>query len=105
MELNFTPKAINEIEVENKHRPFYEVLGDISLRNLALFVRKGMNLKTEEEAFDAMGKYFIEEGGDLLSLNMLIARRLQDGGFLPRKINLDEMETNLDDQIGKHLPE
>jgi hypothetical protein len=105
MELNFTPRHINEIEVENKHRPFYEILGDVSLKNLALFVRKGMGLKTDEEAYDAIGKYFTEEGGDILSLNMLIARRLQDCGFLPRKLNLDEMEKNLNDQIAKYLPE
>lgn len=104
MELNFTPRHINEIEVEYKGRSFIDVMSDFTLKSLATFVKKGMNLKTDEEAFDAIGKYFQEEEGDLLKLMVLIARRLQEGGFLPRKINLEDLEKDLEAKMAEAIP-
>ena len=105
MELKFTPEKINEIEVQNKHRPFYTLLDTPLMSNLALFVKKGMDLETDTQALREIGKYFQEEQGDLFKLLKLIAHALQDGGFLDRTENIDEKIEQEKDRVSAYVPQ
>lgn len=91
MELKFTPRTVNEIEVKSGNQPFYSLLDNLRMQNLGLFVQKGMNLKTIEDAYDEMGKYFIDEKGDLVHLMELIVESLQNSGFLDRTKDVKKM--------------
>jgi len=90
MDLKFTPENINEIEVQNKHRPFYTLLDTPTMSNLSLFVKKGMGLETDAQALGAIGRYFSEEQGDIFKLLKLIATSLQNAGFLDRGENIEK---------------
>jgi len=97
MELKYTPRTVNEIEVKSGNKPFYTLLDNVQMQNLGLFVQKGMNLKTIEDAYDEMGNYFQNENGDLQQLMVLIMKSLQSSGFLDRTKDLDlELKKKLD---------
>jgi hypothetical protein len=89
MELRYTPKTINEIEVENNNVSFSSLIGDIRLKMVAMWVKKGLNLKTDEEAFKEIDNYF-NEGGDLQSLYIEILKALQKGGFVDREKDIEK---------------
>lgn len=91
--LKFTPRIIREIEVESKTTAL-KLIQDISVISLTLFVKKGLGLKTDEDAFDAIEKY-LEKDGDLISLQVTVMQKLQDAGFFPRSLDLGGMKKDL----------
>lgn len=98
MELKYTPRTINEIEVEAK-RPVQEVLAQYSMRNIVLFVKKGLGVD-EDKAYKAIEKY-LEDGKDTITLYTDIMEALQKGGFLPRKLNLKEVKKEMNETLEK----
>lgn len=98
MELKYTPRTINEIEVESK-KPVQDVLADFSLRTMVLFVKKGLGI-SEEEAFVEMEKY-LSEGNDTVQLYTLIMEKLQEAGFLPRQLNLKKVKSDMSKAISE----
>lgn len=99
MDLKYTPRTINEIEVEMK-RPMQDVLADYSLRTILLFVKRGLGVKTDDEAYTAIEKY-LAEGKDTTELYTDIMEALQDSGFLPKGLNLTKIKKEMNDQIEK----
>ena len=89
--LNFTPRTINEIEDQTK-KPITAVIADVSMRTITLFVKKGLNLKDDNEASDAIDTY-LSDDKDIYDLYMMILERLQTKGFLPRALDLKEVKT------------
>jgi hypothetical protein len=89
MELKYTPKIINEIEVANGNKSFTVLLGDVRLKMLAMWIKKGMGLKTDEEAFDKMTEYLKEHSIEDLLIEIYEA--LQASGFLDRSKNIREL--------------
>jgi len=100
MELKYTPRTINEIEVEMK-RPVQDVLADFSVKTIVLFIKKGMNVE-ESVAFDEIEKY-LAEGKDTISLYTLIMEKLQESGFLPRQLDLKKITSDMDKAITKGI--
>jgi hypothetical protein len=96
MELRYTPKTINEIEVENNNVSFSSLIGDIRLKMVAMWVKKGLNLKTDDEAFKEIDKYFAE-GGDLESLYIDILKALQKGGFVDKTKDIESTMKSVKD--------
>lgn len=96
MELKYTPRTINEIEVETK-KPIQELLTDFSVKTTVLLIKKGMNVD-EDKAYIEMEKY-LDEGGDTIALYMDIMEQLQKSGFLPRKLNLKKIREDMNKEI------
>ena len=96
MELTYTPRTINEIEIEAK-KPIQDVLSDFSVKTLLLLVRKGLNVD-EDQAEKAMGDY-LKDGNDTMSLYTLILKKLQESGFLPRVLDLDKIIEEMNESI------
>lgn len=96
MDLKFTPRIINEIEQESK-RPIIEIMGEFSMKNIVLLVKRGLGIN-EEEAFTQIEKYF-EAGGDMVELHLTIMERMQVAGFLPRALNLTDTRAKMQQQI------
>jgi hypothetical protein len=98
MELKYTPRAIKEIEEESK-RPVQDTLADFSMKTILLFVRKGLMI-SEEEAYKVIEDY-LAEGKDTFELYLEITEKLQEGGFLPRKLNLKKVQEEMNRAIEK----
>jgi hypothetical protein len=98
MDLKYTPRTINEIEVEAK-RPVQEVLAEYSMKNIVLFVKKGLGVD-EEKAFDEIDKY-LKDNKDTIQLYTLIMEKLQEAGFLPRKLNLKKIKSDMNKAISE----
>jgi hypothetical protein len=87
MELNFTPRTINEIENQMK-QPIEMVVGNSLLSNLNLLIRKGMGIN-ETEADKTIMEFFAE-GNDKFKLQLFIMKRLEDQGFLSQEFRMSE---------------
>lgn len=98
MELTYTPRTINEIEVESK-RPVQDALANFSMQTIVLFVKKGMGCD-EAKAYEAIDEY-LKEGNDTVSLYTLIMERLQDAGFLPRQLDMKKIKEDMNKAIAK----
>ena len=98
MELKFTPRLINEIELEAK-KPVQDVLADFSLRTMVLFVKKGLGVE-EDKAFEAIEKFLVD-GKDTVELYTLIMEELQKAGFLPRQLNLKKVKSDMSKAISE----
>jgi len=98
MDLKYTPRVINEIEVESG-KPVQDVLADFSQKTLALFIKKGMGID-EDKAFDVMEKY-LAEGKDTITLYLVIMEALQKAGFLPRQLDLKKIKKDMSEEITK----
>jgi hypothetical protein len=96
--LKFTPRIINEIEVEAR-KPVQDVLADFSLRTMVLFVKKGLALD-EDKAFEAI-ETFLAGGKDTVELYTLIMEKLQEAGFLPRQLNLGKVKADMSKAISE----
>lgn len=96
MDLKYTPRTVNEIEVESK-RPIQEALAEFSMKNILLFVKKGLGVD-ENKAYAEIDKY-LEEGKDTIELYTDIMEALQKSGFLPRKLNLKKIKTEMNETI------
>lgn len=95
MNLKFSPRSINEIEVEQK-KPFQDVLSEFSMKTILLFVKKGLGIGADEEkAYAAITEYLSDKKNDTLSLYVLIMEGLQNDGFLPRSLNLETVKKDL----------
>jgi hypothetical protein len=107
MDLNFTARKIDSLERESGES-FLMLMTRMTMRSLAFFVSAGTDV-TLDEAFGKIENYIKPEakggeGKDLVSLQMLITRKLQDDGFLPREINLDEIQKTQTDLISNPTP-
>lgn len=102
MELKYTPTTINEIEVENGNVHFATLVGDLRMKTLAMWIRKGMSLQSDKEAMDKITEYF-EEGKSQQDLYVEILEALQKGGFVDK--TKDIRQTLKDVQEGKISPE
>lgn len=96
MELKYTPRTINEIEVETK-KPIQEVLTDFSMNTIVLLIKKGMGVD-EDKAYTEVEKY-LADGGDTIKLYMDIMEQLQKSGFLPRQLNLKKIREDMNKEI------
>lgn len=92
MELKYTPKVINEIEMETK-KPIQEVISDFSMQTIVLLVKKGLGAD-EEKAYEAIEKE-LTEGKDTFVLYVEIMEKLQGAGFLPRQLDLGKMKNSM----------
>jgi len=92
MELKYTPTTINEIEVANNNKSFTVLLGDIRLKMLALWVKKGLGLQTDKEAFEKIEEYLKEN--TIKELMIEIFEALQKGGFLDKDKDIRELISN-----------
>lgn len=101
MELKFTPRTIHEIEQGAKNQPVQNLLDDLTLKNMVLFVKKGMNID-EAKALDEI-EAFLAEGNDTIGLYNLIMESLQASGFLPRKLNLKKIQEEMSRMIEKGI--
>lgn len=99
MDLKYTPRTINEIEVEMK-RPMQDVLADYSMKTILLFVKKGLGAKSDDEAYDVIEEY-LKAGKDTTELYTDIMEALQVSGFLPKGLNLTKIKKEMNDQIEK----
>lgn len=99
MELKYTPRTINEIEVEEKGRPVQDVLANYSMRTILLFVKKGLGVD-EAKALEEIEKY-LAEGKDTTELYLSIMEALQKDGFLPRKLNLEKVKAEMSEELAK----
>lgn len=100
MELKYTPKIINEIEVEAS-KPLQEILSSFSMKNIVLFVKKGLSID-QEKAYDEIDAY-LKEGKDTVQLYMEIVEKLQDAGFLPRQVNVEKMKDKMNEEMKKAI--
>ncbi len=98
MELKYTPKTIYEIEKESG-RPIQDTLSNFSMETIILFIKKGLGVD-EEKAFEEIQTY-LAEGNDTVLLYTLIMERLQDGGFLPRQLNMKKIRDDMQKAIAK----
>lgn len=98
MELKYTPRAVSEIEQESK-RPIQDTLADFSMKTILLFVKKGL-MVDDAKAYKAIEDY-LTEGKDTFELYTHIMKKLQDAGFLPRKLNLKKVQEDMNKAIEK----
>ena len=77
------------------------IISEFSATNVTVLLKEGMNLKTDDEAFDVMEKYFEEESdgrkNDMMTLFVDELEALQKGGFLPSAVPVGEMKAALKD--------
>ena len=95
MDLKFTPRRVKEIE-DRARRPLTDVISVFSVGNLALLVEKGCGLANEDLALEAIENEF-ENGGEMTELFLTIMERLQEGGFLPKALDLKQMRKQITD--------
>ena len=98
MELKYTPRAVSEIEQESK-RPVQDTLADFSMKTVLLFVKKGL-MVDEDNAYKKIEEY-LAKGKDTFELYTLIMQKLQEGGFLPRQLNLKKVQKEMNEAIRK----
>jgi hypothetical protein len=96
MELKFTPRTINELEVETK-RPITDLIGEYSMKNIVLLVKKGLK-SNEDEAFTAIEKY-LDGGGDMVELYLKILETLQSDGFLPKALDIQTLREQMEQKL------
>lgn len=94
-ELLYTTGTIRTIENEAK-KPFTEVLADYSINNIIFLVQKGMGAGTsEEDAIKEIDKYLVNKEGQLEDLYLSILEKLEDAGFLPSQVKVEQMKKAL----------
>jgi hypothetical protein len=105
--LKFTARIVDKIE--RKYNVSIEsLLGDTSVRSLAFFIEQsyydeenetiGAN---NEKSFTLLENYL--KNNDKEDLLMYIMECLQQGGFLSRKIDIDQMRSNIDGELEKAI--
>lgn len=95
MELTYTTGTIRSIENEAK-KPFTDVLANYSINNIIFLVQKGMGAGVkEEDAIREIDNYLSKKEGQLEDLYLSILERLEDAGFLPSQVNIEEMKQAL----------
>lgn len=87
--LKFTAGNIAKLENEAKDA-FNIVFTQLSLRNLALFVKVGLFLNDSQEAFDKIDEFF-RDGKDIEDLYLKIAEKLKESGFLSKALDLQTL--------------
>ena len=92
MELKYTPRAIFEIEMDGK-KPVQDMLAEFSMKTIVTFVRRGLGA-SQEDAEKQIEKY-LSEGHDTTELYLLIMEKMQDGGFLPRQMDLKKIKKQM----------
>lgn len=98
MELKYTPKGIRAIEEEAK-KPLQELLADFSMKNIVLFIQKGLGVE-EDKAYDEIEKYLAEDK-DTFMLYTDIMESLQKSGFLPRQLDLQRVKKDMNEAVKK----
>lgn len=95
----FTAKIVDQIE-KNKNVSIEALLGSTTVSNLTYFIEKAFhNTETDrigvsnDQAMETLGEYLLEHDKEDLLLDIMEA--LQVGGFLSRKINIDDMRKAL----------
>jgi hypothetical protein len=104
MDLVFSAKKINEIEKESRVA-FQDLLAKFSVQTLVMFLKKGLDLKTEDEAFDAIDNFVKEdpEKNDSFELYFKIIEALQAYGFLPKALKVEDLKKQLYTELQKGL--
>jgi hypothetical protein len=99
MELKYTSKQIAEIE-ESSGKSLAEGLQDFTMKNLVLFVSKGLGI-SEDEAYGEIDKYAKEK--DTMELYLHISEKLQEGGFLSKKADFGKIRKKIDQEVEKEM--
>ena len=92
--IKFTPKKIYELEQETG-KPLTEILGDSSIKNIAMIIKYGIGETSTEKALAWIERWLEENKKDIYSLYVEILKVLQKTGFLPRSVDLTEVEKAL----------
>jgi len=103
MVLTYTPESIAAIEDINGGKSYSTLLGSNLMKDLALFVQKGMGLADLQAGFTAIKEYFTTENGDIKTLQLAIILSLQKDGFLPREVNV-EAELEKANNLAAYVP-
>lgn len=85
--LKFKPKSIAKIEKETGKSILDGI--DIDIASVVRFIQAGNNDCDEDKAYDILGDW-LENGGNMLIVNMHILKALEDGGFLARDLGMSK---------------
>lgn len=103
--LKFTAKIVDQIE-KNKNNSIESLLGSTSISTLTYFIEKAfLNEETDrigvsnDTAMETLEAYLLENDKEDLLLDIMEA--LQVGGFLSRKVNVNDMRKALEDKTGE----
>jgi hypothetical protein len=94
MDLNFTPKAIYNIE-KASGKSFQTLVTDFSLSNVVLFVQEGLGFSNQEQAFSAVSEYLEKPEHNAYLLFVDILDALRQKGFLPKEMDMEEMRRGM----------
>lgn len=101
MVLNFNAKKVAEIEKETRMK-FSDILTNFSIGTVVIFLKKGLDIKTDDEAYEAIDAYVKEdEKHDTITLYLDIIEALRDSGFLPKALGVEEMRAKLVEEMSE----
>jgi hypothetical protein len=105
MELHFTPYSVSKLEKETG-KAFYDVMAEMSVTNMLLFVKYGTGSVDDETASKTLEVYMSDGSNDISTLSELIMEALQRCGFLPKALKIKgalakEMEKEVSQKSGK----
>lgn len=98
--LSFTPRHIAEIENE-KRLSIQEIVSDLSMNNMALFVKKAMKFRDNYQALD-MIEDWMKNGETFETIWAEINISLYDSGFLPKDLPIEEVKAKLQEYKDKY---
>ena len=94
-ELIYTARTIRELENETR-KPFTTILADYSMDTVILLVKKGLGQgKTDEDAINVIDAFLKEKEGRLEDIYIKILESLEDAGFLPSLMKVEEIKKAL----------
>lgn len=97
-ELKYTAGTIRELENETK-KPFTNILADYSMATVILLVKKGLgHSTTDDDAVKAIDEYLSNKEGLLEDLYLNILESLEDAGFLPSQMKVEDIKKALKNQ-------
>lgn len=84
--LKFTARRIAEIE-EEKGQPLFQLVNDVKLSTIALFISKGANID-EDDAYDHIDKYLANGDKEPAEMMLDIMEMVQRDGFLSKNVDV-----------------
>ena len=88
--IKFNASKIARVEELTKSS-LSEIMQRVSVKDLTIFVFAGLSLKNVEKAGELIDTYLEDENNSIFSLQLLIQRKLQEAGFFPKSVNLEEL--------------
>ncbi len=100
MVLNFTSRTMREFEQRTNGRAYIMQLREPSMTLISNLFLAGTDAKNITEA-DKMVDKELSEGKTIMDLYMVCMKELKKGGLLPKEIDIDEMEKEMEKEAKK----